>query len=341
MTIAEVARRAGVSRSTVSYVLSGNRPVSAETRARVQRIIDELDYRPNATARALAHGRTRSLGLVFPPAGSGHYTDMQLDFLGSVAEAAAARDHDVLLSASGDGDRALRRLIEERRVDGVILMEIRLHDERVQLLLAAGFPFVTIGRIAEPDRTRWVDLDHAALAAACVRHLAALGHREVAFVNRPERFVRAGYESAHRGLDGFAAAVDALGLTGTAYHCEDDAAGGEEAIGRILAERPRTTALVTVNEAALGGLYRGLAEAGRRIPDDFSLTGICANRWADAVTPRLTAADVPAHREGRLAVELLLELLEDPTAAPRHVLLEPAVSLRASTAAAPRDVNAH
>jgi len=334
MNIAEVARRAGVSRSTVSYVLSGNRPVSAETRARVQQVIDELEYRPNATARALAHGRTRSLGLVFPPASS-HYTDMQLDFLGSVAEAAAAREHDVLLSASGDSDRALRRLIEERRVDGIILMEIQLHDERVDRLLGAEFPFVTIGRVAEPEHTRWVDLDHAELAASCVRHLAALGHREIALVNRPEKFVRAGYESAHRGLDGFTSAAAELGVSGTAYHCDDDAAGGEALIQRILAERPETTALVTVNEAALGGLYRGLAKAGRRVPGDFSLTGVCANRWAEAVTPRLTAADVPAQKMGRLAVELLLELLDDPAAPPRHMLLEPSVSLRASTGAVP------
>ena len=334
MNIAEVARRAGVSRSTVSYVLSGNRPVSAETRTRVQQVIDELEYRPNATARALARGRTRGLGLVFPPASS-HYTDMQLDFIGSVAEAAAARDHDVLLCASGDSDAALRRLIEERRVDGVILMEIRLRDERVDRLLAAEFPFVTIGRVAEPARTRWVDLDHAELAAACVRHLASLGHRELAFVNRPERFLRAGYESAHRARDGFTAAAAELGLAAAAYHCEDDASGGEAVIREILAARPGTTALVTANEAALGGLYRGLARAGRSVPGDFSLTGICANRWAEAVTPRLTAADVPAQRMGLLAVELLLELLGDPAAPPRHVLLEPSVSLRASTGAAP------
>ena len=334
MNIAEVARRAGVSRSTVSYVLSGNRPVSAPTRARVQQIIDELDYRPNATARALAHGRTRSLGLVFPPASS-HYTDMQLDFIGSVAEAAAAREHDVLLAASDDSERALRRLIEERRVDGVILMEIRLHDERVERLLAADFPFVTIGRTARPERTRWVDLDHTALAASCVEHLVQLGHRHIAFVNRSEKLVRAGYESAHRGLDGFTAAAEALGVNGVAYRCEDDAAAGEALIGQILAEHSETTALITVNEAAIGGLYRGLAGAGRAIPGDFSIAAIAASRWAEAVTPRLTAADVPAQRMGRLAVELLLELLDTPDEPPRHLLLEPPVSLRASTGPAP------
>jgi DNA-binding LacI/PurR family transcriptional regulator len=334
MNIAEVARRAGVSRSTVSYVLSGNRPVSDETRARIQKVIDEIGYRPNATARALANGRTRSLAMVFPPASS-HYTDMQLDFIGGVAESAAAFDHDVLLSAGLDGDRALRRLVAERRVDGAIIMEIRLRDERIDHLLETGFPFVTIGRVAAPGRTRWVDLDHSALTAACVRHLAELGHRTIAFVNRSERLFHAGYESAHRGLDGFTRTADELGLRAASYRCEDSAAAGEALIGHILADRPGTTALVTVNEAALGGLYRGLARAGLSVPRDFSLTGISASRWAEAVTPQLTAAEVPAHTMGRLAVELLLEVIGDPAAQPRHVLLEPPVSLRASTGAAP------
>ena len=110
---------------------------------------------------------------------------------------------------------------------------------------------------------------------------------------------------------------------------------GEGVVDRILAADPATTALVTVNEAALGGLYRGLATHGRRIPVDFSVTGIAASRWASAVTPQLTAADVPAAEMGRIAVELLLELLHTPDAPPRHVLLTPPVSLRASAGSAP------
>ncbi|MEU8390422.1 LacI family DNA-binding transcriptional regulator [Micromonospora sp. NPDC048843] len=106
MNIGEIARRAGVSRSTVSYVLSGKRTVSEGTRQRIQAVIDELDYRPNASARALKEGRTRTLGLVIPPA-SQRLTDMQLGFDASVVEAAARHDLDVLLSPSGgDHDRS-------------------------------------------------------------------------------------------------------------------------------------------------------------------------------------------------------------------------------------------
>ena len=335
MNIGEIASRAGVSRSTVSYALTGKRPVSAQTRARIQAVIDELGYTPNAAARALAEGTTRTLGLVFPPASS-HYTDMQLDFIGSLVEAAADHGYDILLATSaGDSETGLRRLVAERRVDGAIMMEIRLTDARVDFLTDAGFPFVTIGRTGAPDRTRWVDLDYARLVRECVRHLAELGHRRIAFVNRSEQLFRAGYESAHRGLAGFEAGIADHALTGAAYLCGDDAPSGEDVIDRILAADPATTALVTVNEAALGGLYRGLAGHGRKIPLDFSVTGIAASRWAAAVTPQLTAADVPAADMGRVAVELLLELVRTPDAPPRHVLLAPPVSLRASAGPAP------
>lgn len=111
MNIGEIARRAGVSRSTVSYALSGKRPVSDDTRHKIQRVVDELGYQPSASARALANGRTSTFGLVFPPAGN-HYTGMQLDFIGSVVEAAAAHDYDVLLSPSGvDSDRSFQRML--------------------------------------------------------------------------------------------------------------------------------------------------------------------------------------------------------------------------------------
>ena len=131
MNIREIAKRAGVSRSTVSYALSGKRPVSAATARRINEVIAELGYRPNASARALAEGRTRTLGLVIPPA-SRRLTDVQLGFVATVVEAAATHDLDVLLSPSGgDHDRSFERIVTGRRVDGVILMEILLEDPRV------------------------------------------------------------------------------------------------------------------------------------------------------------------------------------------------------------------
>ena len=334
MNIGEIARRAGVSRSTVSYALSGKRTVSPETQRRIRAVIDELDYRPNAAARALKEGRTRTLGLVIPPA-SLRLTDIQLGFVASVVEAAARADLDVLLSPSGgDHDRSFERIVSGRRVDGVILMEIRLQDERVTRLQQTGLPFVTIGHTANPQGTSWVDLDYAALVAQCVHHLADLGHRHVALINRSTELVAAGYGPAQRALTGFTEVTAKRGLTGVDLCCGDDAASGEACLEQLRDEHPGVTAIVTINEAALPGIQRALERAGVAVPRDLSIAGVVARHWAEDFRPPLTAADVPMEM-GTHAVDLLLERIANPDTPPRRLLLTPPISLRASTGPAP------
>ena len=335
MNIGEIARRAGVSRSTVSYALSGRRSVSAETKQRIQAVIDEIGYRPNAAARALKEGRTRTLGLVIPPA-SLRLADMQLVFVACVVEAAARADLDVLLSPSGgDHDRSFERLISGRRVDGVILMEIRMADERVTRLQRAGLPFVTIGHTAHPHGTCWVDVDYATLVARCVHHLADLGHRAIALINRSAELVAAGYGPAHRAQAAFAETVRERGAIGIDLPCADDPAAGEECLEQLRERHPEVTAIITINEAALPGLQRGIERAGLSVPRELSIAGVAAQHWAESFRPQLTAADVPALELGTHAVELLLERIAAPANPPRHLLLVPPISLRDSTGPAP------
>jgi DNA-binding LacI/PurR family transcriptional regulator len=329
--IGEIARRAGVSRSTVSNVLSGKRPVSDRTRQRIQAVIDEVGYRPNASARALREGRTHTLGLVIPPAGH-RLTDMQLGFVAGVVESAARADLDVLLSPSGgDHDRSFERIVDGRRVDGVILMEIRLADDRVNRVQRSGLPFVTIGRTAQPHGMAWVDIDYAGLIARCVDHLADLGHQHVALVNRSAELVSAGYGPGHRALAGFRAAVAERGLTGVDVCSGDNAAAGESCVQQLLYAHPQVTAIATINEAALPGMQRALDDAGLVVPRDFSVTGVAARHWAEDFRPALTAADVPIEEMGAQAVTLLVESITAPQARPGHRLYRPPVSLREST----------
>ena len=257
---------------------------------------------------------------------------MQLGFVASVVEAAARVDLDVLLSPSGgDHDRSFERVVTGQRVDGVILMEIRLEDARVARLQQTGLPFVTIGRTAQPDA-----------------HV--LGRRRLRGPHRPVRpppgrsrppahragqplaeLVAAGLRSGHRALAGFTAAVDRRGITGVSVCCADDAAAGQACMEQLLAEHPEVTAIATINEAALRGMQRALDDAGLSVPRDFSITGVVAQHWAEDFRPPLTAADVPAHDMGARAVELLLERIADPTSAPRHVLMAPPIALRSTT----------
>ncbi|MFI7124789.1 LacI family DNA-binding transcriptional regulator [Nonomuraea sp. NPDC050153] len=331
MNIGEIARRAGVSRSTVSYALSGKRAVSDLTRRRILRVVEEAGYRPNASARALAEGRTRTIGLVIPPAGS-RLTPIQLGFVASVVAAAGRHELDVLLSpGGGEHDRSFERMVTGRRVDGVILMEVRLHDARAARLRASAMPFVAIGHTADSGSPCWVDLDYEGLVASCVHHLADLGHRTIALVNRPEEFLNLGYGPARRALDGFGAAAAARGLAASAVCCADEATAGETCIEGLLSARPDLTGLVTVNEAALPGVERALRRLGREIPGRFSVTGVVGRHWAEEFHPPLTAADVPVAEMADRAVELLAERILSPNAPARHVLLSRPISLRAST----------
>ncbi|MFG1688174.1 LacI family DNA-binding transcriptional regulator [Nonomuraea sp. NPDC049269] len=331
MNIGEIAKRAGVSRSTVSYALTGKRPVSEETKRRIQTVIDELGYRPNAAARALKEGRTRTIGLVIPPA-SQRLTDMQLGFVASVVDAAARADLDVLLSPSGgEHDRSFERVVTGRRVDGVILMEIRLEDDRVARLLRSGLPFVGIGRTRRPEDMSWVDIDYETLIAKCVHHLADLGHRQVALVNRSAELVAAGYGPGHRAQAGFDRAVAERGLNGVRVCCGDDAQAGQSCLRQLLDEHPELTAIATINEAAVFGMYRALDEAGLTVPGNFSIAGVAAQHWAESLHPPLTAADVPANEMGARAVELLIQRIADPGTPHRHLLAAPPISLRGTT----------
>jgi DNA-binding LacI/PurR family transcriptional regulator len=337
MNIGEIARRSGVSRSTVSYALSGKRRVAETTRRRIQEVIDELDYRPNAAARALKEGRTRTLGLVVPPAG-GRLTFMQLEFVGSVMEAAARADLDVLLSPSGsEHDRSFERIVSGRRVDGVIVMEIRLDDPRPTQLQRAGMPFVTIGRTNRPDGMCWVDVDYAALIQRCVDHLADLGHRHIVLINRSAELVSSGYGPGQRAREGFAKAVARRGVDGSEFCCADHAQAGVACVEEILRTHPEVTAAATINEAALPGVQRALERAGLDIPGRFSITGVAARHWAEQFHPQLTAADMPAIDMGAIAVQFLIERIAEPGTPPRQQLLTPPISLRDSTGpAAPR-----
>ena len=333
VNIREIAKRAGVSRSTVSYALSGKRPVSAATARRINEVIAELGYRPNASARALAEGRTRTLGLVIPPA-SRRLTNVQLGFVATVVEAAATHDLDVLLSPSGgDHDRSFERIVTGRRVDGVILMEILLEDPRVAPLANSALPFVTIGHVEHPGPSWWVDVDYAALVRRCVHHLADLGHQHVVLINRSAELVAAGYGPALRSTAGFQDSAEARNLSGHVVCCADEPAAGRECFEEIRTRWPQVTAAVTINEAALPGLQRALHHAGLAVPRDFSITGVIANGLAEDFHPPLTAADVPAEEMARLAVDLLVEQIVNPDATARHALLEPAISLRSSTGA--------
>lgn len=330
-TLAEVALHAGVSSSTVSYVLSGKRPISDATRARVKAAIDELGYHPNAGARALASSKSHIVALVVPLR-TDLYVPVMMQIAIAVTTTARQYGHDVLLITNDEGPEGVRRVAGSGLADGVILMDVELEDERVAVLREQGTPAALIGLPADPSGLACVDLDFRAAGAAAADHLADLGHRQVAFVGQAEGVYRRHTGFAERTLVGFEDRCRERGLKSIHRPCDATFDGAAGVLARIFNDRPGTTGLVVQNEAAVAPLLGLLRSSGRTVPEDVSVVAIGPDETvALQYSPRLTSIAVPAVDLGRRAVEMVL----GPDAGATGVtLLPPVLGIRDSTSRA-------
>ncbi|WP_433500375.1 LacI family DNA-binding transcriptional regulator [Sphaerimonospora sp. CA-214678] len=330
VTIADVAKHAGVAVSTVSYVLSGKRAISATTRRRVLDSVRALGYHPNAGARALASKRANVIALVLPLR-SGMNLPVLMQFATSVVTTARQYDHDVLLMTADEGPDGLRRVAASALVDGLLLMDVEIHDTRVPLLRELVEPSVLIGFPADPSGLTCVDLDFARAGALCAEHLADLGHRQVALLGAPHVVYERGTGFAERTLAGFVEAARRHGAEAWARPCEESFDEVHATVKVLLDEHPDLSGLVVHNEAAVGHVLAALRMLGRRVPGDMSVVAICPDDVAERTSPALTSVLIPAEDVGRQAVRLLMAKL-DGQAVPESTLLEPRLTVRDSTA---------
>jgi DNA-binding LacI/PurR family transcriptional regulator len=331
VTIADIAKRAGVSVSTVSYVLSGKRPISEPTKRRVNAAISELDYRPHALGRALASRRTRSISVLYPLVGAG-LTEFHLDFFTAAAAKASEHGYTFMLTTAAVDEADLLDLTRSGAIDGLILMEVQLHDPRVKILLERGFPFTLIGRCAENDGISFVDFDFATAADAAVAHLARLGHRHIGLVNRTPQRLTAGYGPAVRAQEGFERAVAEQNVVGVTIPCEPTYEAGQALAQRFADAWPELTAAIVLNNDALGGLVAGTYDVGRRIPHDLSIVATAPRKLARLFTPTMSTIDFPATAMGRHGAEMLIRRLEGGDGHPEQVLLRGELIVGRSTA---------
>ncbi|MDN3269281.1 LacI family DNA-binding transcriptional regulator [Streptomyces sp. MA15] len=328
--ITDVARRAGVSPSTVSYALSGKRPISDATRRRVQAAVRELGYRADGGGRSRPGGRAKVLALAVPMR-PGIPVPAVTRFALSVVTAARARDHDVLLLTQGEGDEDIRRVTRAGLADGVIVTDVQWQDPRLPLLRSCPLPSVLIGVPAEADGLTCVDLDFRTAGELCVDHLAGLGHRAVALAGSPPEVYLRRTASARRLVEGFTAAADRHGLASTVLPCGTGRDAARAVVERLLRDLPALTGVVVHNEPLVDPLIAAFEELGMRVPGDVSLTAVCPAPVAAAARVPVTSVAVPAAELGARAVRLLVRKLSG-AAVPGTTLLPPRLTERASTA---------
>jgi DNA-binding LacI/PurR family transcriptional regulator len=328
-TLADVARHAGVAASTVSYVLSGKRSVSEETKERVARSIEVLGYQPHAGARALASAKSNVLALVMPLRHD-LYVPVMMDIAIAVTTTARRFGYDVLLLTNDEGPEGIRRVATSARADAVILTDVGMEDERITMVQETGVDAVLIGVPADSAGLDCVDLDFAQAGGLCVEHLAGLGHREVAFIGEAPGIYDRQIGFAMRTLHGIRAAAAQAGVDLVHRPCGGSYEAVAGVLARILEERPRTTGLIVQNEAVVPPLLSLLRTAGRIVPEDVSIVAVCPDQVAEQTSPQLSSVNLPAAELGSRAVELLMRRMADG-GANEVVLIPPTLTVRGST----------
>jgi DNA-binding LacI/PurR family transcriptional regulator len=332
-TIDDVAKTAGVSASTVSYVLSGKRPISAATRHRVERAIEQLGYRPHAGARALASARTNVIALM-APLRVGVNVGVIMQFVAGVVTSARAVDHDVLLLTQDD-TTGLDRVASGSMVDALVMMDVEDDDPRIPVLVGLKQPTVLIGLPRDPAGLSCVDLDFEAAGRTAVRHLLDRGHRRVALIGSPPAVLERHTSYAERMLRGFTTACEQAGATFAVEPAESSVAGAYDAVDRLLDSMPGVTGVVVHNEVALPHVLAHLRERGKSVPGDVSVVAVCPTDVALAMQSPVTSVDIPAEAIGRVAVEMVVARLGGDQPAETR-LLAPVLTDRGSTRGAPR-----
>jgi LacI family transcriptional regulator len=331
-SIKEVARQAGVSTGTVSNVLNRPESVAPLTRQRVLDAIAELGYIRNDSARQLRAGRSRTIALVVLDVANPFFTD--------VARGAeiVAEQHGAMVIVCNSGEDVARerrhlKLLEEQRVLGLLITPVEDgRDSRLEMLIERGTPVVLVDRGAGRRNRCSVAVDDVLGGHLAGAHLAAMGHGHIAFVGGP--FAIRQVADRHRGIrDALTEAGPGIDLTVIRTPNLTVAAGRRAAAD--LADLPtaeRPTAVFCANDLLALGVLQEMTQRGLRVPDDVAIVGYDDIDFAAAAAVPLSSVRQPREQLGRTAADLLLEEVDDPNHQHRHVVFQPDLVVRASSA---------
>lgn len=298
VTIADVAAAAGVSISTVSYVMSGKRAISQETRDRVEAAIDELDYSPHAGARSLASRSTSVIGLQ-APLRSGVDVHVIMEIIAGVVQEARAHQYDILLLTGDDAD-GLARAARGSRVDALMVLDIESDDPRLETLRELSTPAVLIGLPSGAGDLVCVDFDFEEAGRIAAQHLVALGHRRIALFGAPAEVMQRHTSYAERLNRGFLTAAEELGATASVHACPSSP-DAVAAVAEVLEAEPEISGILFHNEAALPHVVAHVRRGSGR-----DVIAMGPQRLAQGVPGLVGTIDIPATALGAAATRALL-----------------------------------
>lgn len=330
LTLEDIARLAGVSRSTVSRVINEQESVRDNVRQRVWQVINETGFRPNQAARTLVTRRTYVIGLVIPRSTSIFFADPYFPRLTmGIAEACNQANYSLslyLFHTEEDEKRLFPRITRKGLVDGIIIQATQAADVLFTQIAKSDVPYVVAGRPLNAPNVSYVDVDNVAGAHNAVRHLIRLGRRKIAHI--------AGPRDTTVGLDRIQGYCTALSESGLAMHenllVEGDFTeeGGYYCARRLLAHQPDAI-FVAADMMAIGAM-RAVREAGSRVPEDVAIVSFDDLPPATLANPPLTTVRQPIRRLGVKLVATLLDIIENGPTPPRRVILDTELVIRES-----------
>jgi LacI family transcriptional regulator len=334
VTSQDVAERAGVSRTTVSFVLNRvEANISSATRQRVLDAAEELGYVPNAAARALARRQTHTVALVLIRESSHIASDAFLpSVMHGLISALRPAGFRLLLETvdSADEPDIYLNLVRARQIDGIVLSGPRSDDQQLTELIESGFPVVLLGQLPGSDAC-FVDVDNRCTARMAVEHLISQGHRRIACITNAPLM----YTGATDRLFGYLDALAAHGVSkdeDLLRYGDFDLESGRTAARSLLTElSDPPTAIFAASDVIAIGAISMVHELGLRIPEDVAVVGIDDVPMARYLTPPLTTARLPAHELGHQAGKMLLGRMRGKSSLNCQLLLETELVLRKST----------
>jgi DNA-binding LacI/PurR family transcriptional regulator len=334
VTAKDVARRAGVSPTTVSYVLNDVKAanISDETRQRVLTAAEELEYVPDAAARALRSGRTQTIGLILPPSKPHHQVNIShlriIEGLLEVVQQSGVRLLvDSVNEAQNDDD--YMNLAWNKRIDGLILSDLRIDDQALAKLANDKFPLVLLGRLPG-SKVSSIEFDNRSGAQSAVDHLVEQGHRKIALISHAPHTIT----GAQERIKGYQDSLAAHGITfdeSLVRYGDYSPESGYAAAMSLLSSGEKFTGLfVTADQVAMGALL-ALHRRGVSVPDELPVVGFDDNPMARFSIPPLTTIRLPFEEMGRQAGRMLLDTILGKIKPGHQILLETELIIRDSS----------
>lgn len=337
MNLKELAAQLSLSKATVSRALAGHSDISVQTRERVRQAADAVGYMPAAMALRLRSGKSGALGIVLPRSSAAFEHPFYTELLAGMAEQVAEAGLDLMVSVpppQGDELSAIRRLVEGRRVDGLVVTRTLLADPRIDYLREKRFPFVTFGRSTVADHHPWLDVDSHTAMLEATRRLIGLGHRRIAHIAAPTLFSFAGQRRT-----GFNKAMIEAGLPidpALALITDLDRECHGEPIAALMTAHPEITALLCDTDALALGALKAVRQIGRQPGRDVSVIGYGDFPFSRQAEPALTTSGFSASAAGRRLVEMLMRHLGGEAVKNLQELWQPELRIRHSDGPCPQ-----